>query len=313
MRIAGTSYTDALVTQLNLLSERQYQLQNEASTEQSISAPSDDPGGMAQALSLQADDSAATQYAQNISTLQSRATISGDALSSLQTIVDRASEIATAADGTTGSSELQSYASEVTQLIQQAAQIMNTKDGSQYVFGGTATSSAPFTVTTDADGNVTAVTYSGNSSVTANAVGTNVTMTVDAPGENTTGSGARGVVCDSRYGADLFTHLIALQNDLASGDTSAISSTDSANLTNDSDNIIYQVAANGAVQTRLTTAASFVSSRQSGLETELSNVAGVDLAQTLTDLSQANSAYQVALETSSQILQLQQSVLNSLP
>ena len=313
MRIAGTSFTDSMVSQLNLLSTRQYQLQNQASTGQTISAPSDDPGGMALALNLQADSRAVAQYAQNISTLQNRATISGNALMSLKTISDRIGEIATAADGTATPAKLQAYASEVTQLIQQAAQIANTKDGSQYVFGGTASGSAPFAAITDTSGNVTAVTYSGNSSVAQSEVSQNVTMTVDAPGVNNSGSGARGVICDSRYGADFFNHLISLQNHLLAGNTNAISSTDAPNLSKDEDNLIYQVAANGATQTRLTAAASFASSEQSGLQQNLSNVAGADMAKTLTQLSQANNAYQLALQTTSQILQLQQSVLNSLP
>ncbi len=313
MRIAGTSYTDSMVSQLNLLSAQQYQLQNQASTGQTISAPSDDPTGMALALNLQADNSAVTQYAQNISTLQNRATIAGNALSSLQTIEERASEIATSADGASSPAQLQANASEVTQLIQQAAQIMNTQDGSQFVFGGTASGSAPFTVSTDASGNVTAVTYSGNAEAATAEVGQNATLAVDAPGENNSGSGARGVVSDSRYGADLFNHLISLQNNLLSGNTSAITATDAKNLSNDSDNLIYQVATNGAAQSRLTAAASFTSAQQSGLQQSLTSVAGADLAQTLTQLTQANNAYQVALQTSSQIMQLQQYVLSSLP
>jgi flagellar hook-associated protein 3 FlgL len=302
-----------MVSQLNLLSAQQYQLQNQASTGQTISAPSDDPTGMALALNLQADNSAVTQYAQNISTLQNRATIAGNALSSLQTIEERASEIATSADGASSPAQLQANATEVTQLIQQAAQVMNTQDGSQYVFGGTASGSAPFTVSTDASGNVTAVTYSGNTDVATAEVGQNATLAVDAPGENNSGSGARGVVSDSRYGADLFNHLISLQNNLLSGNTGAITATDAKNLSNDSDNIIYQVATNGAAQTRLTAAASFASAQQSGLQQSLTSVAGADLAQTLTQLTQANNAYQVALQTSSQIMQLQQYVLSSLP
>jgi flagellar hook-associated protein 3 FlgL len=313
MRIAGTSFTDSMVSQLNLLSTRQYQLQNQASTGQAITAPSDDPAGMALALNLQADNSAVTQFSQNISTLQNRATISGNALMSLKTISDRAGEIATAADGSATPAQLQAYASEVTQLIQQAAQIMNTKDGSQYVFGGTASASVPFTASTDASGNVTAVTYSGNSSVAQSEVSQNVTMAVDAPGENTSGSGPRGVITDSRSGADFFNHLISLQNNLLSGNTNAISATDASDLSKDEANIIYQVASNGATQTRLTAAAAFASSQQSGLQQNLTSVAGADLAQTLTQLTQANNAYQIALQTSSQMLQLQQSVLNSLP
>ena len=313
MRIAGTSYTDSMVSQLNLLSAQQFELQNQASTGQAISAPADNPAGMAQALNLQADNSAVTQYAQNISTLQSRATIAGNALSSLQTIEERAGEIATQADGAATPAQLQAYASEVTQLIQQAAQVMNTQDGSQYVFGGTASGSAPFTVSTDADGNVTAVTYQGNASAAQSEIAQNVTLAVDAPGENNTGSGPRGVISDSRYGADFFNHLISLQNDLQSGNTDAITATDAPNLSKDEDNIIYQVAANGAAQSRLTAAASYASTQQTGLQTSLTNVAGADLAQTLTQLSQANNAYQVALQTSSQVLQMQQYVLSLLP
>jgi flagellar hook-associated protein 3 FlgL len=301
-----------MVSHLNLLSAQEYQLQNEASTDQSISAPEDDPAGMAAALNLQAQNSAVTQYAQNITTLQTRATTTGSALTSLQTLTDRASEIATSADGATSPSALQADVTEVTQLIQQAAQLMNSKNGSQYVFGGTDSSQAPFTVSTDANGNVTAVTYSGNTAVTQSQIAANTTMSVDVPGENNSGSGARGVVSDSRYGADLFNHLIALQNDLQSGNTSAITSTDAANLSKDDDNIIWQVANNGAAQSRLTAAASFASTQQSGLQTSLTNVAGADLAQTLTQLTQAQNAYQVALQTSSQILQMQQSVLSSL-
>jgi len=313
MRIAGTSYTDSMVNQLDFLSAQQYQLQNQVSTGQSITAPSDNPAGMAEALNLQADNSALTQYAQNISTLQTRATIAGNALTSLQTISEQASEIATSADSTATPAELQADAGEVTQLIQQAAQLMNTQDGSQYVFGGTASGSAPFIVTTDANGNVTAVTYSGNTDVAESEISQGVTTTVDAPGENNTGTGPRGVISDSRYGADFFNHLISLQNDLQAGNTSAIASTDAPNLTNDDNNIIYQVASNGATQTRLSAAASFASTQQSGLQTSLSNVAGVDLTQTLTQLSQTNNAYQAALETSSQFLQMQQYVLSLLP
>jgi len=312
MRIAGTSFTDSMVSQLNLLSAQEYQLQNQASSGQAISAPEDNPAGMAEALNLQAENSAVTQYAQNISTLQTRATIADNALTSLQTITEQASEIATQADGTSTPAQLQAYASQVTQLIKQAAQLMNSKDGSQYVFGGTSSSSAPFTVSTDADGNVTAVTYSGNTSISQSEIADNMTLAVGVPGENTSGSGARGVVSDSRYGADLFNHLIALQNDLQSGNTSAITSTDAPNLSKDDDNIIWQVANNGAAQSRLTAAASFASTQQSGLQTSLTNVAGADLAQTLTQLTQASNAYQIALQTSSQVLQLQQTVLSSL-
>jgi flagellar hook-associated protein 3 FlgL len=302
-----------MANQINLLAARQYRLQNQATTGQSIQAPEDDPAGMAQALGLQSQSSSVGQYAQNISTLQNRSTLVSNALQQLKTITDRVSELATQSDGLSSPAALQANASETTQLIQQAVQVMNSKDGDQYLFGGTASGQPPFVAATDADGNVTSVTYQGNASVAENEIAQNSTVSVDVPGENNSGSGPRGLISDNRYGADLFNHMISLQNDLLAGDTNSISTVDQPALTNDGDNIIYQVSNNGAVQSRLEVAASAASTQQSSLTTSLSNVAGADLTQTLTQLTQAQNAYQVALQSSSAILQLRTSLLSSLP
>src|SRR3954470_3389472 len=118
MRVAGTSFTDSMASQINLLAGRQYKLQNQATTGQSISAPEDDPAGMAQALSLQADQSNVAQYAQNISTLQNRSDSIANALQQLKTISDRVGEMATqSSDPLTTSERLQANASETTSLI----------------------------------------------------------------------------------------------------------------------------------------------------------------------------------------------------
>lgn len=313
MRIAGTSYTQSMTSQINVLAARQFKLQNQATTGQSIQAPEDDPAGMAQALGLQAESSNVAQYAENISTLQNRSALVGNALQQLKTITDRVSELATQSDSLSSPDQLQANVSETTQLIQQAVQVMNSKDGDQYLFGGTTSGQPPFAATTDANGNVTGVTYQGNTSVTENEIGQNSTVTVDVPGENNSGSGPRGLIGDSRYGADLFNHMISLQNHLLAGDTAAINTTDQPALTKDEDNLIYQVSGNGAVQSRLEVAAAMASTQQTSLTNSLSTVAGADLTQTLTQLSQAQNAYQIALQSSSTIMQLKTSLLSSLP
>ena len=311
MRVAGTSYTESMTNQINLLSARQFQLQNQATTGQRVQAPEDDPAAMATALGLQTQNSNVSQYAQNISTLQNRATLVGNALQQVQNALNRASDIATQSDGL--NDDLQANASEVTQNIQQALDALNSKDGDQYLFGGTASGQPPFVATKDANGNITGVTYQGNTSTTENEIGQNSTLSVDIPGANTSGSGARGLVTDSRYGADLFNHLISLQNNLLAGNTAAIASTDAPDLAKDSDNIIYQVGNNGATQTRLEVAASAISSQQSSLNTSLNSVAGADLTTTLSQLTQTQNAYQIALQSTSTILQLKTTLLASLP
>jgi len=309
MRIAGTSYTDSMINQLNYLSTQQYLLQGQISTGQRVQKPEDDPAAMAQALSLQADTNQVTQYAQNISSLQTSANTAYGAMQQIKTISDRAGEIATLADGTKTPAELQAYASEVNELIQHAVSLANGKDGDHYMFSGTKSDTAPFSATTDANGTVTAVAYQGDTSVAQTEIAQGTTISVGTPGENTTGSGPRGLLADSRYGADFFNHMISLQKDLASGNTSAISKVDQPALAKDEDNLIYQISNNGVIQSRLDSAATTASNLQSSLQQSFTKVAGVGMTQAITDLSQAQSTYQAALSSSSVLLQLQQSVM----
>jgi flagellar hook-associated protein 3 FlgL len=314
MRVATNSYSDAMLNQFSVLENRLNDLQTQSATGLSVQSPSDNPTAMQDTLNYLSDKAEQTQYSRNISTLQTRATSVGNVLSSLQTLTSRAQEIVTSAtSGTASQSDLDSYASEVQQLTQEAVQLMNTKDAStgQYLFGGTNSTVPPYATTTDANGNLTGVTYQGNTSVNQTEIASGVTVTVDVPGANTGTSGVRGLITDATSGADLFNHLISFANDLTAGDTSAISGTDSANLQNDEDNMLYQVSSNGAVQTHLESAATLASSQSTSLDNMISNSSGANLADTMVQLSQAQTAYQAALESSAQIMQL--SILNYLP
>ena len=311
MRIATNAYTDSMLSQFNSLASQQYTLQNQVSTGLSVQAPSDNPTAMANTLNYLSNQSTQTQYTANITTLQTRATNVDSVLQSLQTISSRAGEIATSAGSPTNSqSDLNNYADEVNQLINQVVNAANTKDPStgKYLFGGTASGSAPFTTTTDANGDVTGVTYNGNSSVNQAQIGAGLTASADIPGANTSGTGPRGLITDSASGADFLNHLISLRDNLTSGNTTAITNTDSANLQKDENNIANQVANNGVIQNQLTTAASFASSNSTSLSQMISNSSSADLMNTMVQLNQAQTSYQAALQSGAKIMQL--SLLN---
>ena len=311
MRVTSNTFTDTFINQLRVLSARQQRLQNQAASGQRISLPEDDPAAVQRTLNLNAEAQAIKQYSANITTLQDRATASFDAMKAIKKVSDRAGEIATLADGTKSPDELRSYATELSQLIQQAAQVMNTQYRGDYIFGGTQTNQPPFALTTDANGAVTSVTYQGNTSVAENEFGSGVTVAVDVPGANATGTGPRGLITDSRTGADFFNHLISLQNHLIGGDTDAIATTDRPALANDEDNLIFQIGNNGAVQTRLETAATTLSNRSLSLKGLISKETDADLAETLVQYNQAQYAYQAALQSGAGIMQL--SLLDYLP
>ncbi len=309
MRVSSSAFGESFIYQTNRLQNQQNVLQGEATTGLQFTLPEEDPASMSQALELQADSSENTQYQSNVTQLQNSSTTSYNALNGLQTLISQANTIAESVDGTTSPEELTSDATEVGAIIQQALQLANTQDSNgNYIFGGTNASTPPFAATTDANGNVTGVTYQGNTSLAQAEIAPGVTISAQTLGANTTGSGPRGLITDSRYGADLFNHLISLQNNLSSGNAAAVNSTDIKQLANDENNIAYQVGANGTVQSTLTNNASVGTQQGTNLTAQMSNLTSANLATTLTELQQTQTAYQAALESGVQVMQL--SLLN---
>lgn len=312
MRIAFNNGPDSLVSQLGTLGTQQYRLQNQAATGKRISQLEDDPAAMRHALNLQAQDSLSTQYRHNIAALQAQANSSANAIQGLQKVSSRAGEIATLADGTKSPTELQAYATEVTQLIRQGVQLMNGKHQGDSLFGGTQTDQAPFVISTDANGKITSVTYQGNDAVPAAEIAAGTTVSVQVPGANTSGSGATGLITDSRNGADFFNHLIALQDHLGAGNTAAISSSDISALAQDEDNITLQAGHNGIIQSQLMAADSVAAAQSISLKQMISQDSDVDLAATLTRLSAAQTAFQAALQSGAALIGQSQSLLSYL-
>jgi flagellar hook-associated protein 3 FlgL len=305
MRVSSSSFPDSFIYETNQLQNQQNTLQTEASTGLTFTTPGDNPAGMTQALELQADSSETTQYQNNITQLTNSATTSYDALNGLQTLISQASTIAAGVDSTTSTQQLNSDATEIGGIIQQALQLANTQDSNgNYIYGGTNVSSPPFVASTDADGNVTGVTYQGNTSVASSEIAPGVTVSAQTLGANTTGTGPRGLITDTRSGADLFNHLISLQNDLTSGNASAVTSTDVPNLSKDEANIAYQVGSNGVVQSTLTNTNDVATQQATNLTTQMSNLTDANLSTTLTQLQQTETSYQAALESGVQVMQI---------
>lgn len=302
MRVTANTFPNSLVDQLATLNSRQNRLQNQAATGQRIQLPEDDPAAMQRVLDLQSEAKSVAQYGRNIATLRDQAQTSYSVMKGLKKISDRAGELAILADGTKPPDELKLYATELTQLIKQAVQLTQTKFHGDYLLSGTRSDQPPFALATDSDGNVTSVTYQGNQSVAESEIAEGVTLSAQVVGANSGGSGPRGLITDSRFGADLFNHLIALQNNLLAGDTAAIAATDRPALSRDEENLVLHFGNNGAVQQRLEASASLAVSRGDSLEVLVSREADADLAQTLVRLNQTQNAYQAALQSGAKLL-----------
>jgi flagellar hook-associated protein 3 FlgL len=302
MRVTSNTIPDSLVDQLAKLTLRQNRLQDMATSGQRVRLPEDDPSAMQRILNLQAEAKAGAQYQRNTSNLRAQTQASYEVVRGLKKVSDRAGELAVLADDLKSPEELKIYANEITQLIKQAVQTANGKFRGDYLLSGTRSDQPSFVLTTDADGLVTGVTYQGNSNVALFEVGQGLTLSVQSPGANTSGSGPRGLVTDSRSGADFFNHLISLQNHLLAGDTAAVASTDLPQLGRDEENLALSVGENGIVQARLDAAAGTAAQQALSLEGLVSNEADADLAQTLVRLNQTQTAYQAALQSGARLL-----------
>lgn len=304
MRVSANTFSETLITQLGNLAVKQARLQSQAATGQRVRLPEDDPVALRRVVDLQTESVSTTQYSRNIDRLLELAQASYDGIKSVKTISDRAAEIATQVDDLKSPEELQSYAKEVTELIKQAVQVMNRTNRGDSLFAGTKADVPPFVMTLDANNNVVSVTYQGSIALAESEISEGQTVSVQAVGENITAVGPRGIICDSRSGADLFNHLISLQNNLLAGNTAQIAATDRGNLARDEDNLLYHISSNGAIQSRLETTKAFLGERSTALQGQVSNEVDADLAQTLVKLSQTQTAYEAALQSGARALSL---------
>ncbi len=302
MRVTNSGYADSLASQATSLMSRQATLQNQVATGQRVTKPSDDPGAFARVMADDAEAKSCQQYKSNIDQLLQEAKSTASIVNSLKTITSRAAEIATLANNTKAPEDLQNYATEITQLIQQAAQAANTQYNGEYSLGGTATGQAPFQVTLNAQGLVQQVTYAGNTNQKSVEIDNGVTMSITPPGVNGTTSGARGLLTDATSGSNFFQHMIDLQNHLQQGDTTAIANTDLANLDRDENNVLYHLSANAAMQSRLEAGGILMDNRIAALKADVSNETDVDLSTAITQLTKVQTSYNAALQSGAKLM-----------
>jgi len=291
MRVTNNMVTAGIVAQLQQLETQQSTLQTQVSSGLAVTQPSDNPSAFGQVIQEEGQSSQLAQYNANANQALNLTQSSYGGLQSLTSIYDRATQLATDASGTLGASANQSYADELNQLIEQAVSTANSQFNGNYLYAGTAVNTAPFTTSTDSNGNITGVTYVGNSTQTS--IPLSATSSVATGTTGTTNAGL----------ATMINNMIAVRDAMNSGSAAALD-TAQTNLINDENTLSDAVAQNGAVQLRIQSEQTQGQSSASELSQLISNQTSADLPSTITKLSQAQLAYQAALETSSRVMQL---------
>ena len=300
IRVTSGAYADRLISNLGSITARQARYQAQISTGQRVTLPEDDPGAVRRALDLEGERGRVGQFGRNITRLKETATATNTVMRSLSKIATRAGELALKANGIRSADDLKAYAAEVTQMIQQAVSSANTNLRGESVMAGTLNDKPAYTLTAGTDGRVQSVTYNGNQDTSSLDIAEGQELSASVVGSNATGSGPAGLIEDPRAGANLFNHLIQLQDQLLAG--TAVTAPTTVGLQADADNLLRHIAANGVVQGRLEAGSAMVSDRLLSLEGQISGETDADLAKALVRLNETQVSYQAALQTGGKIL-----------
>jgi flagellar hook-associated protein 3 FlgL len=304
MRVTSGSYADRLISNLGSITSRQARYQAQISTGQRVALPEDDPAAVRRTLDLEGERGRVGQYGRNITRLKETAVATNTAMRSLSKIATRAGELAVKANSIRSADDLKAYAAEVTQLIQQAVSSANANLRGDAVLAGTRNGQPAYTLTLGTDGRVQSVTYNGNQDTPSLDIAEGQELSASVVGSNPSGTGPAGLIEDPRSGADLFNHLIQLQDQLLAGQGAQVTTTTAVALQADSDNLLRHIAANGVVQGRLEAASATVNDRLQALEGQISGETDADLAKALVRLNETQVSYQAALQTGGKILTL---------
>lgn len=284
---------------LNSLSTQERQLlriQEQLATGQIVNRPSDDPLATGRALEAQGVISRNTQYITNISTISPYLSGSETAIQTAEDLRQRAYELTLqGSSDTNGPTQLAEIAVEINSILEDMVDQANQSANGRYLFGGTHTTQEPFTVTRDANGEITSVSYQGNS----NAIEIQVS---DGVSVSTNEIGSTVFQTDSTGSVDIFQTLINIRDALRAGDSTALAG-GLTDITQAQDQFTNALARIGATTNRIERINTTLSGINTDQEEVVSNNIDADYTKVAVQLNTVYNAYEASLNAASKIIQ----------
>lgn len=277
---------------------QQATLEEEISSGTMVNQPSDNPTLAAQVITLNASLTRAGQYVANANDgegwLQQGTSTLNEAMSTLQSI-EQAVESVSGESLSGQQAALTGIATQVSGGLQELLGLANTTYNGQAIFAGTGGTGGAAQAY-DANGN-----YVGGTGVPSRTVapGVQVNVAMTGPqifGSSTSTSGLLG----TGAGGTAVGVLQQIVNDLNSGNVTAVTTTDLGNLQSAMQQVESAAASLGADYQNMQSFTAQATDTQQALQTELDNAQDTNLAQTTTELTQAQQSYQEALWATAQ-------------
>jgi flagellar hook-associated protein 3 FlgL len=261
----------------------------EVATGKSVNVPSDNPAASADMVQNNIETANVDQYTQNVSSMLSMLQTADSSIGSVVTSLTQAVSLGTeGANGTTNSTDLQAIATQVQGILQSVVAQANTSYQGTYLFGGTETSSTPYTLNSSSS---SGYTYNGNNDTNSVAVGDDMNVQVNLPGSQ----------IFSNANSDVLGSLSSLVSALQSGNSSQIE-TATSGVTTALNNVTQQRVFYGNAESQLNLQETSLQQETVNLTSQQSSLVDVNEAQAATQLSQAETADNAAEAAAAKVL-----------
>jgi flagellar hook-associated protein 3 FlgL len=283
-RVTQGTFFRQLTTNVNRLQRQIAEAQVQVSSQKKLQSASDDPAGAAEANRLRGQTRALAAVSDGIGFGTAILSAEDSALEQTESILTRASEIASqTSSGLTTPAERQQASAEVAQLERSVLTLANTSVAGRYVFGGLASGTQPF-ANLDDPGFDPSTAYSGPTDPFTLPIGSGQTVALTQPG-------------DQVFGAAI-TALDQMRQTLATG-AAPTASVDA--VANAADVISEARTTVGGSVTRLQDRSDQIGNLTDGAQKVLSGIEDVDITTAISQFVQLQTALQATLAVGSKL------------
>jgi flagellar hook-associated protein 3 FlgL len=291
MRISDAMKTQSSIINFAQLRQQVDDAQTQVSSGTSFSEASQAPAAAAGVMLNNTQLNALAQYQKNADTATRRVNLEESVLSQMNTLLANAQQLAVSqATATATTATRQTTAQAVNQLLAQAVQLSNTKDGNEYLFGGTTSATQPFAVDT------TGASYAFTVATPPPSGARQVEI---APGQliSTNHDGTQV------FGTSTSGPLASLQNlaaALQSGNQVSVENT-LGDLNDQLTNVQTLTGQTGAWGSRLQITGANITAFTNQLTASSASLQDVDIETAMTNLTGRQTAYQAALAATARV------------
>ena len=286
MRVTESSISYNYLSDINQTRGKIVDLQAQMASGKRVLKPSDDPSATNAILRLKASMQANDQYAKNVQEASGMAQATTNALDSFASLMMDLKDLLTKAANVSSGEALPTLAAQVDQILSESVAIANTNFNGKYLFGGTQTTVAPFTLA--ADRSSVAENPAGIDGAINFSVSEGLTQQVNISGE------------EAFQGTAIFGLMIQIRDQLSSGNqptTAQIDAVDQA-----FDHVTLESGKAGSFVQNLDTLSAHLDSQKTQLSLFLSNEQDADIAESIMQLKQQQAMLDAALNTGAQVL-----------